>query len=419
MVRALSCISLCLATGAQSLADEDPNWGCGLLGSLPGINPDGSKSSEIQRLISGISGVSSYGKVSFWNWDLAPDGKQTLSEDFIFMPENWGVGVVKADDLQQAGIVGVKDKSGQATLATMAEILLGSNEPDNYGICDGSPGCTAPCTKGEGDAGACPIADPQNPAPANAAGHCDCWTKATASSAGFWAFDGCYGPQPLPTMWNDTVCAKQVMDEWKITAVDVAAKKGYRFLSTPLVARNMDWLRSFVEYACKDCKDVSCGCPTHLGWHIYSYDCRPVSLGGYDDFQRKLDASAAIMEDFPHIKGAIINEVGMLDGCITDGCVPQYPAKDQPGHTCPTTDELPTGLGGYLEKLLDMASKAKTKDGRQVVKGFSWFNEDEIGGSYDIRFVNDQGTLTPLGESYIKGCQAWASSLRSEEAMAV
>lgn len=404
--------SLSIITVSAATVEDDPTWGCGLLGFLPGINSDGSKSSEMQRLIDGIKGASSYGKPSYWNWGLAPDGKQPLSDDFIFMPENWGAGVVKLSELQEAGLAGVKDQSGATTPATMAEILLGTNEPDIAGICEGSLGtCSGACTGSEIDAGVCPIADSDNPVKANAVGHCDCWSKSTASSAGFWSFYGCSDPQPLPDMWSDAVCAKSVMDEWKVTAVDVAAQKGYRFLSTPLMAFNMTWLRSFVEYACKDCSDVSCGCPTHLGWHMYSYDCRPESLGGYSDFQRKLDASQAIMEDFPQIKGVIINEVGMLDGCNADDCVPQYPAKDQPGHTCPSTDEMPNGLGGYLEKLLDMASKAKTKDGRRVVKGFSWFNEDQVGGSYDIRIADETGKLSAIGESYIRGCQAWASSL--------
>lgn len=197
-----------------------------------------------------------------------------------------------------------------------------------------------------------------------------------------------------------------MMDKWKVTA-DVAVKKGYRFLSTPLVAWNMDWLRSFVQHACDGCSDVSCGCPTHLGWHFYGNDCRPISAGGYDDFQRKLDASKDLMEEFPHLKGAIVNEVGMLN-CEGDDC--QYPADLQPGHTCPATDEMPNGLASFVETLLDMSSKAVTSDGRHVVKGLSWFNEDSVGGTYDIRITDDSGNLNSIGEAYIRGCQSWAAS---------
>jgi len=232
---------------------------------------------------------------------------------------------------------------------------------------------------------------------------------------------GCQDPQPLPTMWDDKICTREVMNAWKVTSA-IAVKKGYKFLSTPLVASNMSWLRSFVKTACDGCSDVSCGCPTHIAWHFYANDCRPVELGGYAGFQDKLDQSKAIMEEFPHIKGAIVNEIGMLNcvmeapdfACVPNGPGQKYPANQQPDNSCPSTDELPNGMGSFLEKLMDMVAEAKTSDGRRVVKSVAWFNENQSGGTYDLRLFDDSGAVNHVGESYIKGCQSWASSLSSD-----
>jgi len=340
------------------------------------------------------------------------------------MPEQWGVGVVHDKDLQPAGQVGIKDASGGDSKATMATILMGANEPDQSGSCMGNMmgRCTRSCTDDEVAADACPVAHLKGePAEPNPIGHCNCWQYSHATGSGFWSVQGCQDPQPLPTMWDDKICTREVMNAWKVTSA-IAVKKGYKFLSTPLVASNMSWLRSFVKTACDGCSDVSCGCPTHIAWHFYANDCRPVELGGYAAFQDKLDQSKAIMEEFPHIKGAIINEIGMLNcvmeapdfACVPNGPGQKYPANQQPDNSCPSTDELPNGMGTFLEKLMDMVAEAKTSDGRRVVKSVAWFNENQSGGTYDLRLLDDAGAVSHLGESYIKGCQSWASSLTSD-----
>lgn len=121
------------------------------------------------------------------------------------------------------------------------------------------------------------------------------------------------------------------------------------------------------------------------------------------------------MEEFPHLKGAIINEVGMLNCAQATpdaACIPgngKYPADQMPGNTCPVNDELPNGMVSFLETLVSMAANAKTSDGRSAVAGFSWFNQNQAGGTYDLRFFDDSGTINSLGESYMKQCEAWAS----------
>ncbi|CAE7710616.1 unnamed protein product, partial [Symbiodinium necroappetens] len=75
----------------------------------------------------------------------------------------------------------------------------------------------------------------------------------------------------------------------------------------------------FIEHACDcqggscSCTDASCGCPVYVGFHFYAYDCQPESSGGYETLQSHLKAVAGIMEKYPFVKGAIINEVGMLN----------------------------------------------------------------------------------------------------------
>ncbi|CAK0826154.1 unnamed protein product, partial [Prorocentrum cordatum] len=106
-----------------------------------------------------------------------------------------------------------------------------------------------------------------------------------------------------------------VIAKWKLTAV-AAFRKGYKYLSTPLMAVDVGQAQKFIEAACEcvggscACTDVSCGCPVYIGVHFYAYDCRPVEAGGYTDFQRKLKAVADVMELYPFVKGAIMNEVG-------------------------------------------------------------------------------------------------------------
>merc|ERR1711920_1133853 len=118
------------------------------------------------------------------------------------------------------------------------------------------------------------------------------------------------------------------------------------------------------------------------------------------------------MEDpnYSFVKGAIVNEIGMLNCAPTDEnpiCVPnqgQFPASEN-GGVCPNN-----GLATYITGLFEIVKEAKTSDGREIIKGFSWFNEKMAGGTYDLRLFDDAGGLNAMGQAYINGCQAWASS---------
>jgi len=402
---------------------DDPVWGCGLVGNLPGITQDGKVEPETQRLIDGIKGSSSFNKATFWNWGLAPQTtggtEEHLSADFLFMPEQWGSGPVDERGLRQAGQANFKDTNGKPTPATMAPILLGMNEPDITGGCMGNlfGKCSKSCSQAAVERGDCPIGySGGSEGEANADGECNCWQYSYATGVGFWDVPGCAGLQQLPHLFKDGAdgaCEDSVMEMWKKTAAS-AWRKGYKYLSTPLVAVDIGYARKFIEKACVECHDASCGCPVYVGFHFYAFDCQPETNGGYATFQKRLDAVQAIMEDYPFVKGAIINEVGMLN-CAWDAdkpiCVPNngdYPAIDGPNHACPVNKDLPNGLATFMDKLFDLMLAAKTKDGRHVVKGFSWFNEHEAGGTYNLELFNKDGSVNELGEAYIRGCSRWA-----------
>mmetsp|Transcript_106658 Transcript_106658/g.229664 ORF Transcript_106658/g.229664 Transcript_106658/m.229664 type:complete len:314 (+) Transcript_106658:73-1014(+) len=313
----------------------------------------------------------------------------------------------------------------------MAEIFLGSNEPDITGSCMGNMfgKCAKPCSDAAVAAADCPRAFLDITGPAaepNADGECNCWQSSHATGMGFWNLDGCKGAQPLPGLWTDgdTECVDVVLDNWKQTAA-VAYAKGYKYLTTPLVAENIAYTEDFIKVACQctapgqcACTDASCGCPVYVGFHFYAYDCRPESAGGYAGFQKRLDAVTDMMERYPFIKGAIVNEVGMLNCAPQEDnpiCVPNggmYPATSDPNHACPANDQLPYGLATFLDKLFDIVIAAKTSSGKAVVKGFSWFNENMAGGTYNLQLFNLDGSINDVGRSYMRNCQRWGESYK-------
>lgn len=432
----LSGDRLPLRTGASAASElqskvavtsDDPMWGCGLVGHIPGILPNGQATQETQRLIDGMKSSSSFNKASYWNWNLAPqeteDGGEHLTSDFLFMPEQWGAGVVEAKYVRPAGAVDFLDSVGRPCPAEMASLFLGSNEPDIAGSCMGNMfgKCMSSCDPASVAAGDCPAAHLDiklPPAAPNAKGQCNCWQFSHATGVGFWPLAGCAGQQPLMKLWQDPGCSNIVVDNWKKTAA-IAYSKGYKFLSTPLVAVDIGYAQKFIEKACGctapgqcACTDASCGCPVYVGFHFYAYDCRP-EVTGYRNFLDKLNNVTHIMELYPFVKGAIVNEVGMLNCAPTSEnpiCVPNSgvnPASQVPDHSCPNN-----GLGTFMDKLFDFLIAQKTADGRAVVKGFSWFNENMAGGTYNLRLFNEAGTLNAVGESYIRNCQRWGAAWR-------
>lgn len=380
------------------------------MGPLPGISEEGIASPTMQRLIDGLKASSSLNKVFYWNWNLAPEGpQQRLTTDFVFMPSVWGATALPMHSsrlgLRKADESPFLDMDGGQSPAQMATLLLGTNEPDITGACmKGVFGkCTSPCSEESIRAGDCPVAA----VGANEWGECKC---SEASGAGFWPLEGCAGLQPLPTLWEaphlSDRCIGVAMDEWKQTVL-AAKEQGFKYLSTPQVAVHVSYARKFIERACGcneegqcSCTDASCGCPVYVAFHFYGSDCRPETNGDYLEFEKRLREVAEIMEAFHFVEGAIVNEVGMLDRG-------SHPASWHHEHGCPKTPELPNGLASFLEHLLELAMRAKTKDGRFVVKGFAWFNLDRTGGTYNLKLQKGDGSLSELGKAYVAGCQRW------------
>lgn len=89
-------------------------------------------------LVDAIKKSSTFNKVSFRNWNLAPMTKKSfgskhheyLSKDFSFMPDQWGAKAVEEKQLRPAGQPDFLNSSGDRSPAEMATILLGSNEPE-------------------------------------------------------------------------------------------------------------------------------------------------------------------------------------------------------------------------------------------------------------------------------------------------
>lgn len=386
-------------------------------------------------MFDGLKISSSFGKVTYWNWNLAPDQGQYLTSDFIFMPEQWDAGTVEERYLRQANAVNYLDGEGRVSPSTMADILLGSNEPDIAGSCMGNMfgECTQACTDASVAVNDCPAASLNISGPrahANSNGECNCWQFSHATGAGFWPFKGCASHQPLPTLWEDEGCVNAVMDHWFATA-RIAHWRGYKYLTTPLVAVDISYAEKFIERACGceegpdpkhpecKCTDASCGCPVYIGFHWYAFDCRPHE-GGYVGLQKRLDDVRKVMEKYDFVKGAIVNEVGMLNCNPTEElpiCVPNsghYPAEDHPHNSCPSTTELPNGMASFVEQFMGIVAEAKTAKGKPVVKAVSWFNQDRAGGTYNLRLFDSAGNVNSVGEAYIRACQAWGNRLAKD-----
>eukprot|EP00566_Odontella_aurita_P024094 CAMPEP_0113585386 /NCGR_PEP_ID=MMETSP0015_2-20120614/33669_1 /TAXON_ID=2838 /ORGANISM="Odontella" /LENGTH=107 /DNA_ID=CAMNT_0000490619 /DNA_START=26 /DNA_END=346 /DNA_ORIENTATION=- /assembly_acc=CAM_ASM_000160 len=76
------------ATGASTPPQDQPFWGCGLVGSLPGndgteTGRSGGDHGGVRALVDGLKATNrKYGgaKVSYWNWNFAPESGQRLAE---------------------------------------------------------------------------------------------------------------------------------------------------------------------------------------------------------------------------------------------------------------------------------------------------------------------------------------------------
>jgi len=84
------------------------------------------------------------------------------------------------------------------------------------------------------------------------------------------------------------------------------------------------------------------------------------------------------------LAGTIVNELGSLKGTDT---------------TC-TDDQIAAMMSHMFAHL-------ETDAGKGVVSQMVWFNEQEIGGTFDLRLIKN-GALSKLGQTYNTACSTWA-----------
>jgi len=363
----------------------DPQWGCGVIGNLPGTSKDGECTSDLQKLLDVLKASSSDGKVTFWNQGLNPTEGQYLSTDMTFVPEMWASAAFFQDYLM---------RGGERTLGvyTNAKLLIGWFKPDQAGFCRGNSSChDVSC----------------------------CWGDGVPSAAGFLPFTGCSKAKPLPSLWEDGEgeCIDSVANTWAYHAGQ-GYEKGYEYLATPHVVY-VSWAEKFIERVCRNCTSASCGCPTHVSISFYASDCRPESLGSYDGFRGQLAHVGRLMEKYSFIKGALVSEVAMANcpstkqnpGCAYDSG--NFPASQLKNGACPISEDLPEGMASYIKKMVRIAAAAKTDNGRAVVKGFDWFHVSAATSGYTIynqELLNNSGQLTDNGRAYMEACSEWKSS---------
>ena len=286
----------------------------------------------------------------------------------------------------------------------MAPLALGGNEPDQVGFCqvfaDGKPHPLSDCDGFQMRADGCkehPCAFVGNNADVTG---CGMWTLSNAGcSAGVNSplpFQ-CFGATAKPCSAQPTGdccpadCKVSTAETFKQFYVDLA-KQGYTYASAPLVASDPQFSDDLMSAAGCDRDDVKSttgqarllkGCPTHSAFHFYSLGCPDPTNPNIEDFKRKVSLSKNLNDKFS-LDGTIVNELGSLT------------APAQP--TCPP-ENIANMMGELFHHIED--------EGKGVVSQMVWFNQDSVGGTYDLRLVNEQG-VTPLGTKYMEVCQDWA-----------
>jgi len=210
----------------------------------------------------------------------------------------------------------------------------------------------------------------------------------------FW----CFGkgkkecaPGQDPSQCCSTPCHSGMLSAFSQFFVDMAYK-GYTYATTPIVASDLTFTQQMLEEAgcgsdavkaLKGKDRLKRGCPTHSAFHFYSTGCPTnpeTAVQGFVDhvaLAKELNAKYALA-------GTIVNELGSLKGTDT---------------TC-TDDQIAAMMGKMFEHL-------ETDAGKGVVSQMVWFNEKEIGGTFDLRLIKN-GALSKLGDSYQTACSAWA-----------
>lgn len=275
----------------------------------------------------------------FWNWDIQAVSTDYVPQGWYFVPNLWGTGSWPMNPGQAT-----HDGPG-ASQYTIADIVLGWNEPDIVGLC---------------------ISQPEIQSPA------DGWCQ-TAGSMGWWFPD---------LITNPTL----MMDDW-YQQHDDSRNKGYR-VASPMVAAGTgnSWLRPFVRASCQTGR-----CPQFISWHFYSMGCHntDAALQGFVD---RMEDTLALMQEFPTIEGALVTEAGTLA---------MEPDGSEPAASCP--DDI---LVDIMRRMFEIMRRSKYfVNGKSIIRHFSWFSLDGVGATYSLSLVDSNtGDVRPLGYAYVQEC---------------
>merc|ERR1712190_79305 len=158
------------------------------------------------------------------------------------------------------------------------------------------------------------------------------------------------------------------------------------YATTPIMASDLTFTDEMLAGAGCDHADVKAlkgvdrlkrGCPTHSAFHFYSTGCPTDPEAAVAGFVQHLNDAKALNEKYA-LQGTIVSELGSLKG---------------PDAAC-TDDQIAAMIGSLFAHL-------KSTPG--VVSQMVWFNEDQTGGTFDLRLVKN-GQLSKLGEAYKTAC---------------
>jgi len=399
----LSLVVLCsfdpLSARTQS---TDPFWGCGLLGKS--IQPSDP---VWKALIADLQETSSFKKVATWNWDIQPQSDDRFSSDFLFFPNEQCAGTSAG-----AGTSYLNQNAALPGGVAMGTLALGGNEPDQVGYCqeyttpgtkvqecDGFKMRNGQCT---GEAECKCKWDPKTSNCLYDVTGCGMWPVVTSNSGctgqpfPFWCFgikNKTCSPGDDPTQCCSTTCHGGMLSAFSDFYVDMAYK-GYTYATTPIVASDLSFSQQLMDEAgcgtdavkqLKGQDRLKRGCPTHSAFHFYSTGCPTDPDTAVQGFADKVKTAKELNARYA-LEGTISNELGSLKGSDTQ---------------C-TDDQVAAMMGKLFDHL-------KTEEGKGVVSQMIWFNENQTGGTFDLRLVKD-GQLSKLGDMYKTSCKSWAQA---------
>lgn len=327
-----------------------------------------------------------------WNWGMSPNNG-TFPAGWKFVPSTWGVSLEGSPTNVTLGGFGTYTKhwgsAGSHYIAPppgeeMSKLVMGWNEPDQVGICQGLKASWCPPLYYTQNDDNDPVSfDPKS----KNYGAYYCCTD--ASSCAWWS--------PELSLAGQDIAGNAPLEQgWLASWASFAkTQRGapQAMLSTPMIARAQTpageaWLRWFVKGACGDkvghitdpsgtSVPQSVTCPEYINLHHYDEGC----VSKYSDMLvRKVNLASELVEKY-NLSGILFTELGLLNPKSTGKAV-----------VCPLLPEYLKSVVGFLRS-------------SKHVKGIAWFAEKGTGGTYDLSLQNETTkVLTEAGVAYKASC---------------